>query len=370
MMMRTPLALLLALMLSLAPFAAADEHGTDDAANDAAKDAEKAAEENEKAEDEKDDDNDLDDVEREAKLEISDDEVQIKLERKSGDVEDEVKMVLDADEASMKVEYKSENATAEAESELKVRLRSIVEFADNASNGAYDPGEDEVVQTFSPEDLDWSIPTPEDVVSTTNVSGVKVVATGAFSEGGNLSFVLYVYGDFAVVNGTSLRPTDVKIDILVDDFPYARNDTQVALLFKTEQEAKLDSDDDGDAAGVAASANNVTAYFTWADEAFVDGALLPVHTTMVESEDKSETTAEESKDKAERLFWFAYARGDAINHDPVMGVAAGEPTTMGAGSPGGTTTTDGSNATPGAGALLVAGTVALVAIALRRRRVP
>lgn len=386
------LTLLAIVMLAMAPLGLAD--GNDDEEDpveaaptpDASSDREEGepGEEDEVDEDEREDD--LDEADRKVEVSVSETQVEIKLEREAGDVEDEVKIVYSADEGWMKVEYRNETATTESESELKVRFREAVEFLDNDSDGAYTPDVDPVLQRFSHEDFNWSIAPPENVTNAAGADGKKIVGTGVLPEGGHVSFVLYAYGDFTQVNGTSLRPTDVKIDILVEDFPYTHEEGHVALLFRTEQEAKLEAEDEEAPMGVNATANGVTAYFTWTQEALVDGIMTRVNTTLVDGDDEAkEEDPRELESSSERAFWFAYARGQSINHDPVMGVAAAEPTTEDAAAteptpepapeePTPTTdgSTDASNGagkdTPGPAVAVLVACVAGLALALRDRR--
>ena len=334
--MRTPFVLLLLLTAVLSPFALAQD-GDDDAPGD-------------------DDRGRAEDAlggSRKVRIDVEDQKATIKLEREEGGAEDEVKVVLDAPEASMKVEYGTKNATAKTETELKVRLREVVEYADDDSDGAYTPGADRVVARHLPSQMRWTVTAPTAVADASGKAGQRIVGTGVFPGGnGSVSFVLSVYGDFATVNGTSLRPSDVKIDVLLDGFPYRENGTAAALLFKTEREAKAQLRNDGEdrrMRGVQAVSGTFAAYFTWADVAMVDGVEKPVHTTPV----SNSTGAGGAKVKDS--FWLSYPRGQHVNHDPVLGVAsAGEPAVRAD--------------TPAPGVLVVAAVASVAALVLARRR--
>lgn len=356
-------ALLIILLLAIAPIALAndadgDKSGHDDAeANDTATDDSKTNETKEAKDDDqedglgKDSASDDDDERRKVEISASGDNVEIKLKQEAAGVEDEVKIVYHADEGMMKVEYKTENATTETETELKVKFREVVEFVDTDGDGAYTPKTDRDVQRLNLDDLDWTVTPPTDVTSASGVAGKRIVGTGTFRDNGTLAFVLYVYGDFANVNGTTLRPSEVKIDILFEDFAYQAPDSQLALIVKAEQESEIEveeKEDGQEVEGLQATANGFTAYFTWADNATVDGAVTPVVTTVLDSEAKD--------NGSERKYALAYARGASINHDPVLGVqSAGEPSSVDA------------RGTPGPGVLLAAAAVGVAALALRRK---
>lgn len=280
---------------------------------------------------------------------------EIKLERATEGAEDEVKVVLDAAEASMKVEYETKNATERTETGLKVRLREVVEYADSDGDGAFDPGSDRVVARYDATSLRWSVSHPTPVSNGAGKVGQRIVGTGLLPGNGSVSFVMSVYGDFATVNGTSLRPSDVKIDILQDDFPYRENGTATALLFRTERESKAQLRNDGDderLRGVQAVANGFAAYFTWAGVASVDGVERPVLTTPVANSTGG------GGSKLKDSFWLSYPRGQHVNHDPVLGVASAEAATV-----------QTRNDSPGPGAFVAVAAVATAAVlaAFRRR---
>lgn len=246
---------------------------------------------------------------REVKLDVSSGKMSIGMEREAGGIEDEVKVEYDAPAGTLKVEYETENATHETETELKVRFERIVEFRDADGDGAYDAGE-AIVGGYGIEELDWSVEGPDPVTSTSGVPGHQVTGRGAFPDGGELAFVFYVYGEFARMNGTDLRPSDVKIDILVADLPFEAEDTLIALFVRSEQETEVEVEGDED--GMSAKAGDLAAVFTWADVAIVDGVEKPVRTTVLETE------ADEGE-KESRVV-FAYPRGALVNHDPVLGI--------------------------------------------------
>lgn len=334
--MRTPLLLLAALALALSPLALADDIDGDETRH---KDRGSDAEVKEK---------------RKVSVSASEGKVEIKLKRETGEVEDAVKIVYHADEGTMKVSHETENETTETETELKVKFREVVEFVDTDGDGAYTPKADRDVQRLKLDDLRWTVAAPTDVTSAGGVAGKRIVGTGAFPENGTLAFVLYVYGEFAEVNGTSLRPTEVKIDILFQDFPYQANDSRLALLVKAEQEIDIEVEeekDDGEVEGLRAVGANHSAYFKWADNATVDGVVKPVVASILESEEDGQGV--------ERKYALAYARGASINHDPVLGVDSAD-------APSGEAHED-SHATPGFSLVVGVCAAFVAALALRRK---
>lgn len=348
--MRAYQALLLILLLAISPFALANDADGDESGHDDAEQNETRGDDDGHAGEARASDDD-EDAKRTYDVSASGDNVEIKLKQEAAGAEDEVKIVYHADEGTMKVEYKTENATTETETELKVKFREIVEFVDTDGDGAYTPKNDADVQRLNLDDLDWTVAEPTDVTSAGGAAGKRIVGTGQFRDNGTVAFVLYVYGDFAEVNGTTLRPSEVKIDILFEDFAYQANDSRLALIVKAEQESEIEveeQEDEQEVEGLQATANGFTAYFAWADNATVDGAVQPVRTTVLESE--------EGDGGSERMYALAYARGASINHDPILGVqSAGEAEHVD------------THGTPGPGVLFAVAAVAVAALALRRR---
>lgn len=295
-------------------------------------------------------------AERDVRVEVSGTTAVLKLERESTDAEDEVKITYSADEGVMKLEYETENATLESEAELKVEFREIVEFEDADGDGAYTPDVDRSLATIRIDSLPWSIAGPDDVTSASGVAGKRLTGVASLPEGGNVSFVLKAFGGFAEVNGTSLRPTDVKIDILLHGYAYSSGTSQLALLVRTEQEAEAETKVEGGEGaplGVVATLGEVQTYFTWADEALADGVMRPVQTTVVESE----TASEEDETKTESRFYFSYPRADDLNHDPVLGLASAS-----------SAPATGAKGTPAPGIAALVGALALAAGVARRSR--
>lgn len=274
---------------------------------------------------------------REVKIETSGEHAVIKLEAKGEGAKDELKIDYHVKEGDMKVEFKSDSAASETKNELRVKFRELIEYVDKNGNGAYDKNVDEVASSYRVDDhMHWALTGPEDVTKN-GVAGKKLVGRGELPDGGTLTFVLYVYGDFATVNGTTLKPSEVKIDILIDDFPYAKSDSALALLVKVERKAEAHIE--GQEEAVKTTAGGYTTYFTWADTALVDGADKPV---------TSAPLAKDEEGGNSHKLYLNYPRGAHINHDPVLGVASAASTPAAS--------------TPAPGLLLVGGAFAAVAV--------
>ena len=357
---RKVLILLLAAML-LAPVGAvvADEDAGDELdesdqdeseAEDEVENEDEADEEDDEDEEDEEDERE-DEMKHEVKTSISDDEIEVKLEREAADSESEIEFKLDLSEAKFKLKYEEENEVMESEQKLEVRLTRLLEFVDGDGDGAYDEGET-ILSSYAigsdgddlsgdvPENgsINWAQPSISDITSGTT-SGKMVEARGSFGPGENATFGIdiMVFGDFTMLNGSQLMPTDVKIDFLILDFPYTANNSQVGLLMKTktkqEQEREnehIDSDEDGIVASSTTDLAAVNLAFTWKSMATVDGVDEAVGTTVL----RESVENEPDEFEFEQRFVLSYARGDSIVHDPVAGVAyASNPATAAGTSP-------------------------------------
>lgn len=311
---------------------APDEADEQDEAEDGDRDEPEEAEEAD--EDREDDERDEFETEREVKASSDGDTALFELERKDSSGEDEIKIEHKAHEGEIKLEFKREADSTESEMEYKVELERLVEYEDANDNGLYDEDDETAVSEYAvDEDMTWNVGPVEDVTAD-NRTGKKTTATGSFDDAnGTMRVTLYAYGDFAKVNGSTLRPSEVKIDFAWSNYPWEGNDTRLALDLETEAETESEVEEAGNA--VNATAGDVSAYFEWADTAQVDGATTSVESQVLEMESESETESDEdgteSETSLERDLQLNYAQGDEIVHDPVLGVqSAGTTSTNGA----------------------------------------
>lgn len=324
---RPTIVLLVALMLlgaTLVPTTglAQDDEPDDDEADDEADD------ENE----DRDDPEDQAEREEDRRIEIQTEanNVEISLEREVGEAEDEVEMTWDADEATFTLEHESENETQETENELKVVLGALAEYEDRNNNSRYDPGEalasgwtlgDEYDGDQDLEgEAEWRPATIEDITHDGD-QGKLITSTASLGEEGTLTLRFLVFGEFVNLNGTDLSPTSAKIDIIIENYPFQENGTDLALFLETETENEIEQEiEDDDETGIqatnAADELDSSLVFTWLNHADVDGETQPVETTLLEEEVETEIEEGESSTEHERSFVLSYPRGEEIVHDP------------------------------------------------------
>jgi hypothetical protein len=152
-----------------------------------------------------------------------------------------------------------------------------------------------------------------------------------------------------------ISPSEVKLDLIIENYPYEEEGTQLALMAKLETEAEVElhdddheDEEDDDEDELKLTAPEAEAFFSWANNATVDGVVTPVETTI-------------EPDENGKKLYFAYTRGTSINHDPKLGVPY-----LTLPSDGGVLI--GSSFIPYALALVVGGLVVGAAVVWRRKK--
>ncbi len=258
-------------------------------------------------------DNDDEDDTREVTIEISEQEATIKSEKETDTGKDEFEATIDVNsDPEIKFDYKVEGGDNTVNEELKVVLNEIIEFIDEDSGGTYDEN-DTVVQVYELSDIGF-----DDLAYVTNDlgdDGTEHVITATTNDE-VFSFVTHVTECFTQINGTNVKPTQLKIDYMINDFPYQETDSKLALFNMVESSSReLNTADispdeaDGTASEPEESiTDGIATYFAWSTVATIDGTETDVLSSYGES------TATEEK------LYLNYEHGNEIIHDPKLGI--------------------------------------------------
>jgi len=249
---------------------------------------------------------DWEDDGRRLEVERDADGFELRSDRVEAGVHDRIRFRLEGQNVEFRFELLSSPDSTELEADLNVRLERIVEFRDDG-DGRLGPG-DEIVQEFDRSDLDLQGLAVENVTAG-GVPGVQVTAAYAFGGSGALALRVTAFGNVTTFQGLEQSPVQIKLDLLLDDFPFVDTDTQPAIEMRAKAEAP-----DGPslpANGISFTAGNLTAAFSWKTTALVDGVETPVGTTVTQLPDQPP--------EATLSVTFAYVRGTAIEHDPTFG---------------------------------------------------
>lgn len=300
-----------------------DDMGDADEADDTPEEVDTESHDNSGPGEDADEESEAEEEEREVRIELEDEdlEVTIRLESKTPEREDEVKVQFQADEGQMKVSFERDAAAIE-EVEMRVTFHRVLEFRDVDGDGAFNPLDDEIVQQFLIEDLTVVnlATSPFEVEGKT---GHQVTVDYALSETGDGRFglVFWVFGQFAFVNGVPVGPSEAKIDIHIEDFPFQEDGSAVAvdLRIKTEFEVETEGITLEE---IVARGEEFAAFFRWSPEATVDDVTQPVSATVVRQRMEAELEGGDGEFEDHTRLFLAYGRGDVIIHDPTVGVLA------------------------------------------------
>ncbi len=253
---------------------------------------------------------------REVKIEVSDFKVEIESDLKKKEAEGKIENKFEAEfetkgKVEIKFEYKEKSKANETEMKTKLeqefKFDSLIEFVDSNGNGLYDRGEEVSVYklseaSFTPINYTTSI-TPNNVtdhvITTQTVDGVFKV-------------VLHVVGDLAIIQKEIVKPTEIKIDIIISNYRFVNEMSKLALKIRIESvmEIKTEKVVGNKEEEVKVKSGNFTGFFSWKKTALVDGTEKPVLSTIL---------AEDPKRGIKEIA-LIYERGNSIIHDPKIGV--------------------------------------------------
>lgn len=238
--------------------------------------------------------------------------VEIDSELESGGVEDSFQIAVEVgpNGAEFKVEFETESGTSETEREFEVQFDELIEFIDVNDNGVYDDSIDDDVQTLELVSFDPIVYTVE------NTTDGPVHIIDVLTTDGIFGARVYAVGDFTMINGNVIAPTQVKIDVFIRNFNFTQVDTLLALKVELSTELETSFDDstedevDGraiDEAEMDVLLTDVTGFFSWKETAVIDGVTHLVNSSI------DEVTA------TEQDIYLSYPQGNEIVHDPKIG---------------------------------------------------
>lgn len=262
-------------------------------------------------------------VEENRELEVSEiDENEIEIEAQNPDeenpeeIEDMFKLKASTKEGvEFKMEYtdkvqRVDNQVVEQEIELEfeVEFDAVIEFVDNNGNGLYDKGEE--VYEYDLDEVEFlPISRETEIVDSTTVHKITIQTAGNV-----FKVVLHATDKPVIISGENVKPNEVKITVEIDNFLYKRDNSKLALKteFKSEMEASeevhgVEGEDEGE---VEVTYGDYAGFFSWKQTALVDGAEQVVKSTSLTDD----------PEEGDRELYLIYERGNAIVHDPKIGV--------------------------------------------------
>ncbi len=230
----------------------------------------------------------------------------------------EIEFEID-DEPEIEFEYKTESDSSEVKLKYKVEFEEIIEYLENGTTPGYQHGEE--LSSYELDDHDWS-----DMVEEIQGTGVDAIYIyNASTVDGVFTLIMKISASlFTLENNATLTPNSLKIDIVISDFPYTRDDTSLALKTKikskSEQEFESDTDEEesgfgDDESQIGLGANGTKGFFSWAEKALADSVEIDVLSSSL-----SDSSDEDGEDSKKMYFSFVTINANEIVWDPKVGI--------------------------------------------------
>lgn len=264
-----------------------------------------------------DDDDGIDDEiedaeERELRIETEDNTITVHSEFGEEPNENEIEVSFAANDGiKLEIGYSQEINATEYELELELEYKQLVEFIDENADGTYNPGEAVSGSTIDLTALNYSDPIVTEITSDDGEPGYQLEAH-VVNETFTFQIIADIFPTHAVFNGSFINPTETKITIIIENFPY-QEDGALALITEASSEREIETDSEETEEEIEITADTISSYYSWLKEAIVDGEPVPVNSTIIDSSEGS-------------LIVLSYPHGTNILHDPKLGIAFSAPT--------------------------------------------
>lgn len=240
----------------------------------------------------------------------------------------------DADGIAIKVDYFAKVATQNTQTtknnkkseintqaetvynlEFKVVFKQLIEFVDLDGNGIYDPSKDQTVKIM---DLSAFGPANYSRGKTADGSILHKLTIATVND----TFVVHIYivEQHSKVDGRILPPTEMKIDLKINNFTYTVSNSQLALYVKLESKRGYKDEKKtedvrkrytNDEEGINTEESGYNGTFSWSKTADIDGVSKDMLTSDRSPDDS---------DKNQEKMYFCFPRGTFIYYDPKIGV--------------------------------------------------
>ncbi len=212
---------------------------------------------------------------------------------------------------SIEMQYRNQAESEQANVQMTITFRQMLEYEDMDGDGQLGPG-DEIVSTYDLEKAQWEA--LEHTDETTD-GGKKVHTITARTRDGVFAMVSHTTETQTQTQWGEMSPNQMKIDLIVDEFPWTRANTRLALRATVENEGTITHIADPaqrqymgeNEAGIESNDGDDVGFYTWVRSADVDGT-------------SSQVKARVSNDVEGTTLQFNYEQGDYIIHDPKLGV--------------------------------------------------
>ena len=240
---------------------------------------------------------------------------------------DAFEVLFDIDkEPKITFDYIPDTKTSEIELSFIVTISNLFEYHDVNANGRYNK-DDIIESTYFLENANF---TDIEYKYENSSDGEEITIISTVTDDGIFSIVMYVTGNFSQINNQTLSPSEIKMDFIINNYPFVYSNTSIAIEIDliTEHETNIETVSFDEKQGYSKNESEINissfkhnGFFSWADYVTVDNENRPVNVTV--TSEKEETILDnETIYLKTRKVYFSYPQGTNIIHDPEMGVVS------------------------------------------------
>jgi hypothetical protein len=235
--------------------------------------------------------------------------VEVKSQYSNQSIQNENHVALSTEEClKLDFNYSSRLNPTSPDAAIQIDFLKLVEFRDTNNNSRLDANE--IVKTMDLAAMDTKTPTMRAIRSDDNVAGYEmndVLTDGKY----NMTVSVNTYSSKAIVNGTVVNPTEAKVTIKIANCSLSNSSNLLALQLQMRSDTnnEMNEVDSSQERELHTTVGNRTTYFSWDNNAFVDGRNMNI----------SSYVDDNGGSKAITLV-YAPGNGSVILHDPKVGV--------------------------------------------------
>jgi len=223
-------------------------------------------------------------------------------------------------EPSLVLDYMPTGNEENIQLNFKIALKKIIEFADLNGNERFDYSDLEI-STYSFELVNFTNITYSNVTMSPGVNTIQM-STQSVDEVFTLN--LYISDNFTNFKNHVISPSEMKIDFIIHQYPYIKNNSHLALLIEITTDHNLSMLDESfdekqgyafNESAINISSMNYSGFLSWLNTCTVDGINRSVQTSFLEGERPIGEGV-----KTIQHISFSYPNGTEIIHDPKIGV--------------------------------------------------
>jgi uncharacterized membrane protein YkoI len=209
--------------------------------------------------------------------------IDVKKENKKENIRQKLNVQVQKNDASIKLEFQGKENVTKSELEFRVLFDRLIEFRDNGTKPGLFDSNDTIISSLDLRRLQWNVNKMEDKDVNGTISMITITQNASSSSVKSIAFIYHLAPTTKTIkfgNSTiaQVRIWQIKFDVHIEKFKWARNDTMLALAatFNSEFEAHIP----GEATVKFKGADSITPFFNWGGNATADGANIVVGATL------------------------------------------------------------------------------------------